>query len=284
MRAQNVCARGFAETHPEDAARLIEQYPASESAAFLEVLPPGSAAGVIERMSPAMGADCLAALSPARGAAVLTALPPRVAVALLRRVTPAQQDTLLSTLPADTTHRFRRLLSYPEDTVGSIADPGVLALPQDLSVGDALRQIRRHSATAHHHIYVVDRAQRLVGVMHIRDLVSASAKAMLTGIMRSAHISLAATTRLTTAAAHPGWREIDALPVSDDTGVLLGMVRYRQLRRLDAMAGAGSLADTLLGLGELYWMGLSTFLPVIPRDAHARAPTPASLEKGDHHD
>ncbi|MDH3458961.1 MAG: CBS domain-containing protein [Gemmatimonadota bacterium] len=283
MRAQTVCARGFAETHPEDAARLIEQYAASESAAFFEQLPADSAAGVIERMSPAMGADCLAAMSPARGAAALTALPPRVAVALLRRMTPAQQDTLLSTLPADTTDRLRRLLSYREDTVGSITDPGVLALPQDLSVGEALRQLRRHHATAHHHVYVVDRTQRLVGVLHIRDLLSESSKATLTSIMRSAHISLTATTRLTTAAVHPGWREVDTLPVSDDTGVLLGMVRYRQLRQLEAMAGPGSLADTLLGLGELYWMGLSTFLPVIPKESPGPTPTPEWSERGDDH-
>lgn len=283
MRAQNVCARGFSEAHPEDAARLIEQYPASEAAGFLGDLPPESAAGVMELMSPAAGADCLASMSPASGAVVLAALPPRVAVALLRRVTPVQQDTLLSSLPTDATAKFKRLLSYPEDTVGSITDPAVLALPEDLSVGDALRQLRRHHGTAHHHIYVVDRTQRLVGVLHIRDLVSATSKTTLTDIMHPASISLTATTRLMTAAAHPAWRELDTLPVSDDTGVLLGMVRYRQLRHLDAVAGPGSLADALIGLGELYWTGLSTFLPAIRGDTRAGAPTVGSSERGDHH-
>lgn len=283
MRAQSVCARGFVEAHPEDAARLIEQYPAAEAVPFLETLPPASTAEVLERMSPAAGAEGLAHLNPASGAAVLAALRPRVAVALLRRVPPAQQDSLLSTLAPDTATRFKRLLAYPDDTVGSITDPGVLALPQDVAANEGLRQLRRHRETAHHHIYVVDRVHQLVGVLHIRDLVSANPKATLGSIMRAATLGLVATTRLTTAAAHPAWRALDTLPVTDETGVLLGMVRYRQLRQLEATVGPGSLADTILGLGELYWMGLSTFLPVIPRDSDTHMPQSESSERGGAH-
>jgi hypothetical protein len=47
MRPEDVCARLFVETHPEDAARLIEQASLSAAAPFLEGLPPHAAAGVI---------------------------------------------------------------------------------------------------------------------------------------------------------------------------------------------------------------------------------------------
>ena len=160
-----------------------------------------------------------------------------------------------------------RLLSYPEDTVGSITDPGVLALAEDVSVGEALRQLRRFHGAAHHHVYVVDRAQHLVGVVHLRDLVGNRHREALAAIMQPTRAYLAARSRIATAAAHPAWREVDTLPVADDSGVLLGMVRHRQLRHVDDAAGPGGITGTLLGLGELYWMALSTFLPVAPADA-----------------
>ncbi len=281
MRPESVCARRFIDTHPEDAARLIEQQPAAEAATFLEHVSVRAAAGVIERMNQAVGADCLASMRPERSGAVVTLLAPAVTAALLRRMTVARREEVLSILPDETEARFRRLLSYPEDTVGSITDPGVLALPEDVSVGEALRQLRRFHGAAHHHVYVVDRAQHLVGVVHLRDLVGHRHRELLAAIMQPTRAYLAARSRLTTAAAHPAWRELDALPVADDSGVLLGMVRYRQVRHVDSPTGPGSFAGTLLGLGELYWMALSTFLPVVPTTAEIPASTAESPE-GDH--
>ncbi len=283
MRAQDVCARGFAEAHPQDAARLIEQYAAPAAAAFIDGLTADAAAAVIERMNPVAAVGCLSLMEPERGSAVIAALSPRVAVALLRRLPHAEQDALVSALPDDSQDRVRRLLSYGENTVGSVTDPDVLALAHDLSLGEALRQLRRHHRAAHHHVYVVDRSQRLVGVMHIRDLVGARAKGTLAGIMQPADESLVATSRLASAAAHPAWRHLDTLPVIDDSGVLLGMLRYRQLRQLDTTTGPGGITDTLLSLGELYWIGLSTFLPGVSSTSEAHEPASQSGE-GKHHD
>jgi magnesium transporter len=267
MRAQHVSARGFAERHPEDAARLIELQPAAESAAFLEELPAAAAAGVVQRMSPTAGADCLASMSPEPAAAIVESLPAAIGVALLRRTAPARRDAMLSHLSEEATDRFGRLLSFPEGSVGSVTDPGVLALPQDVSVGEALRQLRRHHGTAHHHVYVIDRALRLVGVIHLRDLVGGRSKDVLSTVMQPVRAHLAGASRITGAAAHPAWRDVDTLPVTDESGVLLGMVRARHLQRLASTAAPGDITDTLLSLGELYWIGLSAFLPGVASDA-----------------
>jgi magnesium transporter len=283
MRAQHLCARGFAESHPEDAARLIELHPVAESAAFLEELPAAAAAGVVERMSPTAGADCLASMSPEPGAAIVQSLLPAIAVALLRRIPPAQQDAMLSHLSEESRDRFGRLLSFPEGSVGSVTDPGVLALPQDASVGEALRHLRRYRGTAHHHIYVVDRAQRLVGVMHLRDLVGGRSKDEISATMQPVRARLAGTSRITDAAAHRAWHDVDTLPVTDESGVLLGMVRGRHLRQLDSAPSSSGVADTLLGLGELYWVGLSAFLPGVasgPEGSHL----PTVSLPGEEHD
>lgn len=282
MRPEHVCARRFVGTHPDDAARLIEQHHARECAAFLEEIPARDAAGVLARMNQAVAADCLQSMRPDRGAAVIAQLVPAVAAALLRRLPAERRDEMLAVLQGDMQMRVRSLLAYPENTVGSITDPGVLALPGDVSVGEALRQLRRFHGAAHHHVYVVDRGQRLTGVVHLRALVGSRHREALRNVMQPARAYLSARSRLATAAGHPAWRELDTLPVADDSGMLLGMVRQRQLRDVSAPTGPGALAGALLGLGELYWVGLSAFLPVATADKGA--PDAESSEGGRHHD
>ena len=283
MLPEYLCARSFVRAHPEDAARLIEQHHTAESATFLEEMSASDAAGVIERLNQMVAADCLASMHPERGSAVLALLTPSVAAALLRRLPEGRRDELLSILPNEAEARLRRVLAYPEDTVGCITDPGVLALPGDVSVGEALRQLRRFHGAAHHHVYVVDRAQRLTGVVHIRDLVGSRHREALETIMQPARVYLSARSRLATAAAHPAWREVDTLPVADESGVLLGMVRHRQLRDVSSPTGPGPVAGALLGLGELYWMALSTFLPAVTAGATSAAPVTESTEGGEQH-
>jgi magnesium transporter len=283
MRPEDGCARRFVETHPEDAARLIEQAPLSAAAPFLEGLSPRATAGVMERMNPAVGAHCAANMSPHHTAAVMTLLAPAVAAALLRRTAPDWRAELLPRLPEELATRIGRLLAYPEGTVGSVTDPGVLALSGDVSVGEALRHVRRFHTAAHHHVYVVDRAQHLRGVVHLRALVASRPRDPLADVMQPMRAQLTARSRFVTAAAHPGWREFDALPVADESGVLLGMVRHRQIRQLDTPPGPGGFASALVGLGELYWLTLSSWLPV-GATAHADRATSLPARGESSHD
>ncbi|MGD8727244.1 MAG: CBS domain-containing protein [Gemmatimonadales bacterium] len=283
MRAFDVCARGFAEFHPEDAARVIEIHPVSEAAAFLDDLPVAAASRVVERMSPAAGADCLNSVSAERGAAIVESLVPTIAAAFLRRMTPDRQEALSCLLAEDLKNRLRQLMMFPPESIGSIADPGVLSLPQDVTIGEALRQLRRHKGAVHHHVYVIDRTQRLSGVVHIRDLVTGQPKTPLSTVMDPLRARLFAASSVANAVGHAAWREVDTLPVVDESGILLGMVRYRQVRQLEPTLAAHSVVDTLLSLGELYWMGLSAFLPRTTTGAEVRESSGETQQGNQHH-
>ena len=47
---------------------------------------------------------------------------------------------------------------------------------------------------------------------------------------------------------HPGWREFHALPVTDRSGVLVGVIRYETARRLEEESRSDRIPD-LLALG-----------------------------------
>lgn len=65
------------------------------------------------------------------------------------------------------------LLGYPEDSVGRLMSPEIVAIREQLTVGQALRIVRERGAEAEtvYTLPVVDEGRRLIGVVELRDLV-----------------------------------------------------------------------------------------------------------------
>ncbi len=260
MKSEALLAEAFLDAHPEEAALVLERIPAAAAAAMLERVSPAAAAGALRRMAPASAADGLARLGLDRARDVVAALPWDAAALVLRRVDAAARETILSALAPGTAARLQALLRYPEDSAAALADPHVLALPDDLTAGEALARVRRSPRHALHYIYVVDRAQRLVGVLNLRELMLAPPKAALASVMHREVAHVPAQARRTAIVEHPARRVLHALPVVDDSGVFLGALRYETIRRLETDAAVGRPPDaleTLMTLGELCWVGLT---------------------------
>jgi hypothetical protein len=62
--------------------------------------------------------------------------------------------------------------------------------------------------------------------------------------------------------SHPGWKRVHSLPVVDDRGGYLGMVRYRTLRQLEEelLGAAQTDANASESLGEVFAAGASGLL------------------------
>jgi magnesium transporter len=266
MKAAQMSARQFAANHPDETARLLEQYAPQETAEFLDSLTAPVAAAVVSHMIHMHGAECLASMAAERAGAVATALAPSILAALLRRLTMERREALLNSVSSDLRRLVERLLTFAGDTVGAVTDPDIVTLPESITVSETRRYLRRHQGTYHHHLYVTGENRQLAGVVHVGELMRADSKLSLSGLMEPAPFRLPASGSLASARLHPAWNRLDAMPVVDDTGMLLGVVRHRQLRGEQASPGTVGLVGALLGLGELYWIGLSAFLPVSPQD------------------
>jgi magnesium transporter len=262
METDWLLSQAFLESHPRDSAVILERLPAEEAAAFLEKTPPQLAARVFQPMAPLAAAGCLAHLSPECAVAVLTALPLNTAAGLLRRLDAEARERTLAHAPADLSRSLRRLLQYPEGTAGALMEPQALSLPGDIRVGEARVRVRRAPHSLLSYLYVVDREQRLTGVLTLRELMLASPKTMLSSAMRSHVLRLPAHADFASIVAHPGWRDFHVLPVVDDSSVFVGVIRHEKLRRLEdtARKPANQAVSTMLSLGELYWIGLTGML------------------------
>ncbi len=271
-------ARAFLEAHPDEVTLLLERMAAGDVAAFLEQLPVASAVEVLRRMAFALGADALERIGNERASAILSLLPADSAAGLLRRVEIDRRKAFLTGLAEETVSTLAVLLRYPEHTAGAYMDTRVLALPQEMTVGEARTRLRRAARQALFYIYVVDREQHLTGVVSLRELMLADSKQPLAEVMRHnvARIPIAADH--VEILAHPGWRDVHSMPVVDERNVFLGAIRYGTLRVLESEYASSrqsrSPAALALSLGELYWLGVSQLLERLQPARHPQHDAP----------
>jgi magnesium transporter len=264
METDKLLAKNFAEDHPSDVARVLEGLGPEEVSAYVDELPPRLAAEVLQKMVFSHAAEYISHLSPPRVAQIIAALPLDGAAALLRRLEPERRESLLKQAPSDLSSLLGRLLRYPENSAGALMDPRAMALPEDITASEGMARLRRAPRHALYYIYVINREQKLVGVMNLRELMLTPPKETLSAAMRREVATVTALSDRMAIVEHPGWREVHALPVVDDRGGFLGVVRYETLRKLEResvrTAPTASALATFLILGELYWVGLAGVL------------------------
>lgn len=277
MRAISILSNAFLEAHPEDAARVLERLPPKEQAKLLANAPAG-AGKVMARMAPPTAATCLALMNAERALHIVRELSLDFRLALLRCMPDHDRERLLQALGAEEGEPLRTLLHYPDNSAGALMDPYLLTVPDDITAGEALRRMRSSHRPVLYYLYVLDREHRLVGVTTLRELMRARPSYALSSVMRREVVHLPAAIRSDDIVKNPHWHEFHALPVVDEQGRFLGAIRHETLRRVEQEVAQnshkGGTVDTLLALGELYWVGLASMLPgVTPARANQSEPS-----------
>lgn len=276
MSAEERLALALVAEHPEDAARLMELASPADAAALLRRIPPPMAAEIFRTMGPSAAAACAAEIDDDHLAAIVGAMPLDAASTILRRAGPTRRDSILAVLDEERGTRLRVLLSFAENTAGAVADPDVVALAADTTAEQARGQLREVPGHLLTYLYIVTRDRTLVGALNIRELMAAAPKQTLAAVMHGEPVRLDANTDIATVAAHPAWRDFDALPVVDSAGRLVGAIRHRTIRRMGS-ENEHAVVATIVGLSELYWTGLSGMLASLaPAESQAEDESDAS--------
>ena len=275
--------RALIETHPEDAARLLERLSPQDVAATLEQLRPEEASRALECMELSHASACLGRWTDAELPRIVAALPVEMLAGVSGREGTGIGQRLLSLAPPDIAASARRLVLHTEHSAGAMMDPRVAALPHDINAGEARLRLRQQVDRISYYIYAVDRKQRLVGVVDLRQLMRAAARQPLASLMAGRVESLSVHAGLETILRHPGWRAFHALPVVDGKGVLRGVLRHATLRQLEDQGAADRGPGPFvvgLALMELCWSAATGMLQGIAGMAR-RATTNAMQEVRD---
>lgn len=275
-------ARHLLDEHPDRAAAVLERSPLDDAARLIGSRPPAVAAEVVRRMSPHLASAVLAGLDPQAAAGILEALPFDASTRLARRIEPQQRERILERVTPRRARGMRSSLEFPERTAGALMDPDVLALPQDLSAQEALTQIRGAAEQARYNLYVVDREQRLVGALNLRELLIARGSTPLSTLMVGDPHRVLATDDRAAVLTHPGWKEVHSLPVVDEANAYLGAIRYRTLREIEEeLSSRTGDEDASSAFAQLITAGAEGLLDALAGAARRPSAVPSRGDRND---
>ncbi len=157
---------------------------------------------------------------------------------LLANLSPDDRTALLEELPAEVTQRLmkllssedlkevRQLLGYPEESIGRLMTPDYIAVRKDMRAQDAIEHIRRtgRDSETFNLVYVTDERGKLLDSLRLRRLILADPDARVETLMDFKYISLSAFEDRENAVQMIQRYDLNALPVVDSDGVLLGIV------------------------------------------------------------
>lgn len=261
----------FAVNHGVEAARVLASVDPTVVARFLESVDPAVAAVLTGNMSPSDAARCVAQMDTGDATRLPQPWGLHRSVSILRLLDPMVRDAIVAGLPREFAAAIERRLRYPKGSAGWMADCSIEANPETMSVAEAKK--RGHDPRIPY-LYVVDSEQKLTGTVHLVDLTTAPDNEALIRIAKRSPLRVSAQTGAAELVSHRAWAEFDVLPVIDDRGRYLGVLRHKNLRQLEGPRNAGGGTDaslaSLLDLAEIYWLGLASV--ILPSSSGATAP------------
>ncbi|HSC45715.1 MAG TPA: magnesium transporter [Candidatus Acidoferrum sp.] len=142
-----------------------------------------------------------------------------------------QARDLEVTVVAERNREGGRPSLYPEDEAAGLMHPGFVAVTPDISVEEAIGQLRQHAGHIEmiYYAYVLDETQRLVGVVSFRELLAAPRAKAVREVMRTDFTSVSEEEDKEAVAQLLAKRRLIALPVLDHQGRMLGIVSSADL-------------------------------------------------------
>ena len=215
-----------------------------------------SSRALIEMPEEAHAEETLAALPTAEAAEIVEELNDDDAADLLGELDHEAQERILAGL--SDRRDVEELLRYDEETAGGRMTTAVVSVLDTDSAGRALEAIRRQADSLQqvYQIFVVDRYDRLKGVLPLRDLVTSPLDRSVSDFMTPADITVAPDLDQEAVARVMGRYNLPSVPVVDPEGRLLGAVTFDDVADVveeetteDILKFGGTSADEELGGG-----------------------------------
>ena len=196
--------------------------------AGFHALPEDAREDFFESLDPREQVDLLLALPGRERRLWVRTLAPDDAADLVQEAPADERPPLLDLLDDATRFEVRALLAYAEDEAGGLMNPRFARVRPDLTVGEAIRYLRRQAAQLEtlYYIYVLDEQQHLVGVLSLRELFQQPDDRPVHEIMHREVITVPEDADQEAVARLYVQQDFAAIPVTDATGRLRGIITF----------------------------------------------------------
>ncbi len=213
------------ESHPADLAGSFATLDEEDQEGLIELWPTEAVAQLLGEIAEHFAAGYFEAVPPRVAARALAVLPADDAADLLLQADFQKRDNILRGIPTDLAEDIRALLTYPEDTAGGRMSLGFVSIPADVNVETAQNLIKQSIGDElHSFVYLVNEGARLAGVATMERLASAPHDLPVKDLIEPDYPSVPPDRDQEELASLFRRYDLLAVPVVDETGVLLGEV------------------------------------------------------------
>ncbi len=222
----NVSHNKLSDLRPADIADILEQLDVEGAEAVLSRLDDETAADALNEVETDLQAELLSELAPERASQLLERLSPDDAADILADLPQQEAEHLLTLMSEAESRPIRDLLRYGQETAGGLMTNEVLRLSLYATVEEALTYLRQHSKHLEmvYYIYIVDDQQHLVGVVSLRQLVTAEPQTQLKDLMDHNVLKVHTDTDQEEVARMISKYDLLGVPVVDSDEKLVGLV------------------------------------------------------------
>jgi len=232
----SVSQKKLSHLHPADLADIIEDLSGRERSAIFHALDTETAAEALEEIDPKIQKALIETIPVEKASDIVEEMSPSDAADLLADLPEERVEKILEAMEQEKAEDLRELLVQPDETAGALMTTAYLSLALGVTVETAIARLKAEAPNLDivDYIYVVDEEEALVGVVSIRDLLTAHSHQSLSEILAPRVVSVKLDedqNEVVEAFAKYGFR---ALPVVDEENRLKGVIGFRSV--LDVLA------------------------------------------------
>ena len=211
--------------HPADIAALLEELETETAVTVFELLPIEIASEVLDETGGQIRQELVEKVDDERLADLLDELPMDDAVEFLEDLPDEVSDRLIGLMEPEEAAEVQELLGYEEETAGRLMTRDVVALRRQWTVSETFDYLRSlEDAETLHYLYVVDRDNKLIGVVPLRTLILSQPDATIDSIMSSDVVSINVAADQEELAELVSRYDYFVVPVVNNNHELLGVV------------------------------------------------------------
>lgn len=216
----------LSELHPADIADIISQVSHKEGTSFIKGLDVDIAAEALSELKPETQVEIISGLDTDKAADIIEEMPPDEAADILSDLPVDKAKEILESIEKEEAEDIQELLSHEEDTAGGLMTNEFIAYSPETTVKEAMERLKKDAESIEtvYYIYIIDKDEKLIGVISLRDLLLAEQTARLSDIMVTKLKTVTPETDEMEVAELISKYNLVAIPVVDTEGYLLGIV------------------------------------------------------------
>ena len=244
-------------THPADVALLMRGFGSSEQKTIFNLCPTfNHKAKVLEELDETLIENMLIDESSTNISKMFVYLDTNDQAAIISMFSEEKQKEILEKIEIEDLEDVEEIMSYPDDSAGSIMTKETFTLNQNTTIKETIKQLQAFPENDKiFYVYVLDDQEKLVGVISLRNLVTSENTKRLKDIMiKDIHAATSETDQEEVAKTVAHYNYL-ALPVVNRENKFLGIVtiddvvdiiREEASEDFLQMAGVGKDRDILL--------------------------------------